>query len=422
MATKQAWSWALYDAGNSAFATIVMAGFFPVFFKTCWADAAEVTASTAKLGFANTAAGIAIALLAPLLGAAADRGMAKKKFLCFFTLLGAGATALLGYVPCGLWTSATACYVIASIGFSGGIIFYDSLLPTVAADDGAHRVSSLGFALGYLGGGLVFAGCIVAASLPELFGGAREGAVRASFVVAGAWWLALSVPLFLHVPEPRCGSPRPLARSIREGCAQLCATLGQVRGMKNVWLFLLAYWFYIDGVDTVIKMAIDYGMSLGLSPDHLVRALLITQFVGFPCALLFGTLAARWGAKRALYVGIGAYVVIVLWGMAMRTEREFYALAVLVGMVQGGVQAISRSFFSELIPRERAAEFFGFYNMVGKYSAIFGPALLAASAYLTRSPRAGIASLLLFFIVGGLLLSCVRTGQSPVRGHVPGKR
>ncbi|MCX8044906.1 MAG: MFS transporter [Desulfobacterota bacterium] len=405
---KQVWAWALYDAGNSAFATVVMAGFVPLLLKTCWSSSSDVTVSTAQLGMANTVAGVFIALLAPLLGAIADCSTSRKKHLLLFTVLGAASTALLAVVPCGGWRTAIACYCAASVGFSGALIFYDSLLPAIASSQEAHRVSSYGFALGYAGGGLIFAACVAAAALADRGGYTTEQAVRASFLMVGIWWLAFSVPLMLYVDEPAYRTDVRSPRLIRSGLAELLATLKQIRTRRQVWLFLLAYWLYIDGVDTVIKMALDYGISLGLSSGALVGALLLTQCIAFPCALAFGALGSRWGPHKAVIGGLGAYIVIVLWGMVIRHEWEFFVLASMVGMVQGGVQALSRSIFANLIPKERSAEFFGLYNMVGKYAALFGPAVLGITARLTGNPRAGIASLLFFFIIGALLLSRVK--------------
>jgi UMF1 family MFS transporter len=238
----------------------------------------------------------------------------------------------------------------------------------------------------------------------EIIEAARASAVTYSFVLTAIWWAVLTVPLLLFVKEPAPTQPQKSSRPVREGIRQLFQTFREVRRIKAVWLFLLAYWFYIDGVGTIIRMAVDYGMSLGFSYTDLISALLITQFVGFPCALLFGRLGQRWGSKNALYVAISGYLVIVLWGMLMQDKTEFYVLAVLVGLFQGGIQALSRSYYSRLIPQDKAAQFFGFYNMIGKYAVVFGPALMGISGHLTRSPRAGIATLSLFFITGGILL------------------
>jgi UMF1 family MFS transporter len=419
---KSVWSWALYDAGNSAFATVVMAGFFPVFFKSYWSSGSDVTVTTAQLGMANAAAGLLVALLAPLLGAVADSGQAKKKFLSFFAFLGIAGTAALVFVQKGCWQYAAALYVAGAVGFSGANIFYDSLLPSIADRKNIHRTSALGFSLGYLGGGLLFAFCVWMTLSPATFGlvseelqmlskeiieAARASAIKSSFVLTALWWAVLTVPLLLFVKEPAPVKAQKSARPVQEGIRQLSQTFREIRRIKPVWLFLLAYWFYIDGVNTIIRMAVDYGMSLGFSYTDLICALLITQFVGFPCALLFGRLGQRWGPKNALYIAIAGYLVIVLWGAFMRDKTEFYILAILIGLVQGGIQALSRSYYSRLIPQDKTAQFYGFYNMVGKYAVVFGPALMGISGYLTRSPRAGIATLSVFFIIGGILLFLV---------------
>ena len=411
---KAVWAWALYDAGNSAFATVVMAGFFPVFFKSFWSAGVDVTVSTARLGFANSAAGLAVALLAPLLGAIADGGGLRKRMLGFFTLAGCAATALLCATGKGMWPWAAALYAAGCAAFYAANIFYDALLPEVAGKDRVHGVSALGFSLGYLGGGIVFALCILATLYPGLLGMQADGVVRSSFLVTALWWAVFTVPLLMYVPEGRAAGSSPAA-ACRAGLEQLWQTVGQVRKMKSVWLFLLAYWFYIEGVNSVIRMAVDYGLSLGFASRDLILALLITQFVGFPCAILFGYLGQRWGARRSIMLGIALYALIVLWGTLMQNKKEFYMLAVMVGLVQGGVQSLSRSLFAGLVPQERCAQFFGFYNMVGKSSTVLGPALVGITSYATGSPRLGIASLVLFFIVGGLLLARVRPTQQEAR-------
>ena len=401
---KSVWAWALYDAGNSAFATVVMAGFFPVFFKSYWSAGVDVTVSTARLGFTSSAAGLLIALTAPLLGAIADRGCVKKRLLGIVTFCGCTATALLFATGKGMWGVAAALYGLGCIAFYSADIFYDSLLPGIAGER-IHRISALGFSLGYLFGGLVFALCVLATIYPAALGTTAPDAIRASFLVTAFWWAAFTIPLLRWVPEPggaACGS---LPGACLQGYADLKKTFLQVRELKPVWLFLLAYWFYIDGVNSVIRMAVDYGLSLGFSAQDLILALLITQFVGFPCALAFGALGQRWGARNSILLGIALYGLIVVWGMRMRSNSEFYLLAVMVGVVQGGVQSLSRSYFAGLVPRGRTAEYFGFYNMVGKSSAILGPAAVGLVSYVTGSPRLGIGALLAFFFLGGLLLA-----------------
>jgi UMF1 family MFS transporter len=410
--TKPIWSWALYDVGDSAFATVIMAGFFPLFFKTFWSAGSDVTVSTAQLGLINAGAGLAIALLAPILGSIADSGQSCKRFLGLFVCVGAAATASLSAVPGGAWQSAALLYGAGVIGFSGATIFYDALLPAVADEGHRDRVSCLGYALGYLGGGLVFALCVWLTLNPAAVGLVstapqqdRALVIRGSFLLTALWWGLFSLPLLIVVRE--AFSARSL-HPVRAGLRQLWSTLCDLRTTRAAWLFLLAYWFYIDGVNTIIRMAVDYGLALGFAAADLITALLITQFVGFPCALLFGRLGERWGARRAIFVAIAGYLGIVLWGMFMTDRREFYVLAVLVGVFQGGIQALSRSFYARLIPRDKAAQFFGFYNMVGKYAAILGPVLMGVAGYATRSPRLGIATLSVFFVIGGVLLWRVR--------------
>ena len=408
--------WALYDWANSAFATTVMASFFPIFFKEYWTAGTDPVVSTAKLGLANSAAGILVALMAPALGAIADRGAAKKNFLLFFAALGIAATASLYWVPRGSWQAAAACYVLAMMGFAGSIVFYDSLLTTVAADSRRDFVSSLGFSMGYLGGGVLFALNVWMTLSPATFGlpGSGEG-VKLSFLSVSLWWALFSVPLVFLVRERGVPpSPSPGA-AVREGLAQLRDTFRRIRSLRTIFLFLAAYWLYIDGVDTIIVMALDYGLSIGFKADDLIVALLITQFIGFPSALAFGRLGERIGAKRAILIGIAVYLAITVYGAFIDEPREFYILAGMIGLVQGGVQALSRSLYSRIIPAEQSAEFFGFYNMLSRFASVAGPVLIGATGIWARSmgyegsaaSRIGIVSVALLFLAGGFALSRV---------------
>jgi len=408
--------WALYDWANSAFATTVMASFFPIFFKEYWTAGTDPVVSTAKLGLANSAAGILVALMAPALGAIADRGAAKKNFLLFFAALGIAATASLYWVPRGSWQAAAACYVLAMMGFAGSIVFYDSLLTTVAAEPRRDFVSSLGFSMGYLGGGVLFALNVWMTLSPATFGlpGSGEG-VKLSFLSVSLWWALFSVPLVFLVRE-RGVSPSPSpGAAVREGLAQLRDTFRRIRSLRTIFLFLAAYWLYIDGVDTIIVMALDYGLSIGFKADDLIVALLITQFIGFPSALAFGRLGERIGAKRAILIGIAVYLAITVYGAFIDEPREFYILAGMIGLVQGGVQALSRSLYSRIIPAEQSAEFFGFYNMLSRFASVAGPVLIGATGIWARSmgyegsaaSRIGIVSVALLFLAGGFALSRV---------------
>jgi len=421
---KAVWGWAIYDWANSAFATTVMAGFFPIFFKQYWSAGSDVNLSTARLGLGNSLASLCLALLAPVLGAIADRGSAKKKFLIFFAYLGVLMTAALVFVHKGEWAWAILIYALGTIGFSGGNIFYDSLLPGLVGEERIDYVSGLGFALGYLGGGLLFLFNVLMTLMPAAFGLADSTqAVRLSFLTVAVWWGGFTLWTIFWVPEDR---PDRLQEGVGSviigGLRQFGGTFRKVRHLKTVFLFLLAYWFYIDGVDTIIRMSVDYGMSLGFDSNDLIKALLIVQFVGFPAALAFGKLGQRWGVRKAIYLAIGIYLGLTVWGVMMTQRYEFYILAVIIGLVQGGIQALSRSYYSRLIPKAQAAEYFGFYNMLGKFAAIGGPVLMGlvglaarrmlmpatpAAEQLARigqtASRWGLASLVILFLIGGIL-------------------
>jgi MFS transporter, UMF1 family len=434
---KAVWGWALYDWANSAFATTVMAGFFPVFFKQYWSHGADVNLSTAQLGFGNSIAGLVMALLAPVLGAMADIASAKKRFLIFFAYLGALSTAALYLIGQGQWASAILCYALGVIGFSGANVFYDALLPSVAPPERVDTVSSLGYALGYLGGGLLFLLNVAMTLTPHTFGlPDASSAVRISFVSVAVWWGGFTVFTIVWVPEQTAG-PVSLGagNALSEGFRQVAATFRKIRRYRPVLVFLLAYWCYIDGVDTIIRMAVDYGLSLGFASTDLIAALLVVQFVGFPAALVFGKIGRTWGARKAIFLGIGIYMGVTVWGAMMTNRLEFYVMAVFIGLVQGGVQALSRSYYSRLIPADQPAEFFGFYNMLGKFASIVGPALMGAvglaarkvlmpaaptAEELTRigqmASRWSIASILILFLLGAVLLYFV---EDPQKGRPP---
>lgn len=406
-ARKALWAWALYDWANSTFATTVMAGFFPVFFKKYWSVGTSASESTYQLGITNSTAAIAVAATAPLIGAIADRGGARKPLLFAFAVLGAAMTGMLYFVDKGDWPLAARYYALASVGFSGSLIFYDSLLVAVSTPATSDRASSLGYSLGYLGGGLLFAIQAMAVRNPHWFGFNDDiTAVRWSFPQVAGWWLVFTLPLLRYVPEPAGVAASPL-RAVVEGAKQLRATILRVIGMRRVWVFLLAYWLYIDAVNTVIVMAVDYGLSLGFKDGTLILALLITQFVGFPAALLFGRLGERLGSKPSILIGLAVYVGVTVWGFLMKSEWEFLAMAAIIGLVQGGVQALSRSFFSRLIPAAESGEFFGFYNMLGKFAAILGPSLMGWVSLISGNPRLSILSLAVLLIAGGALLLAV---------------
>lgn len=402
---KPVFSWALYDWANSAFATAVMAGFFPVFLKQYWSVGTDVTVSTYRLGVGNAIASLVIAVLAPLLGAMADRGGTRVKLLTVFTVLGVAMTAGLYWVERGDWPLAVLFYVLAFIGFSGGVTFNDALIMDVADKDDLDRVSAFGFALGYLGGGLLFVVNVLMTLKPQLFGLANAAeAVRVSFLTVAVWWAVFTIPLLLFVRERQPAVPLRPAAAFAAGWRELWSTLRALRNYKTVALFLGAYWLYIDGVGTVIKMAVDYGLSLGFPSTSLIIALLITQFVAFPAALAFGWIGDRLGARTGILIGIGVYIAVTLWAYFLDNVTEFYIMAVVIGLVQGGVQSLSRSMYGRIIPPEKSGEFFGFFNMMGKFAAIVGPFLMGWVAVTMQSSRLGIVSIAILFIAGGALL------------------
>jgi MFS-type transporter involved in bile tolerance (Atg22 family) len=564
---RSQFAWVLYDWANSAFATTVMAGFFPVFFKNYWSASADVNMSTAYLGMANSIASLIVALLAPVLGAIADQGKSRKKFLIFFAYMSVLMTSCLFFVEMGNWKMALFLYIMGTIGFSGGNIFYDALLPTVVDEKKIDYISAKGYAFGYLGGGILFLINVLWYTMPATFGfdveyrsvvreitnnnsieiqvdednfdlpvsqniaavltshlhneiktvnyynegktsyavitlqqktdfdaknidetivfgkykqgefvefnaglqtltvknltrriasgdpvkikfdtkikigtyadgwcknvegldayyknptiktdllqPAREFLpVRLSFLSVALWWGIFTIPLIRWIKEKKNKIDHGIVFYVKKGFRQLYKTFQEIKHMKYIFTFLIAYWMYIDGVNTVIRMAVDYGMSIGLPSDALIIALLITQFVGFPAALLFGKLGEKWSVKNSLFIGIFVYLGINVWAVFMNDAIEFYFMAIIIGIVQGGIQALSRSMYSRLIPINQSAEYYGFFNMTGKFAAIFGPAMVgvinlaarAAGVNSNLATRIGIGSIIILFIGGGTFL------------------
>lgn len=406
-------SWSLYDWANSAFATTVMGAFFPIFFEKYWSGS-DVVESTYQLGMATAISSLLVALFSPFLGSIADKTSTKKKFLIFFAFLGAVMTGSLVLVSQGDWQLALILFVLASIGFTSGNLFYDSMLLGVADDTEKSRddVSAFGFSMGYIGGGLLLVINVLMYTKPELFGFADSTiGIKASFVSVGIWWIVFTIPLILFVKEPTISKKMTIMNAVKSGFLQLKDTFSEIRKLKVVSTFLIAYWLYIDGVDTIIRMAVKFGSSLGFDSSALILALLITQFVAFPATILFNVMGRKIGIKRALYVAIFAYSIITLTGVFMQNETHFYILAFCIGLFQGGIQAASRSYYTRLIPKDKSGEFFGFYNMLGKFAAVLGPFLMGLVTKLTGNLRVGMVSILLLFISGFLVLRKVDTEQ-----------
>jgi MFS transporter, UMF1 family len=407
-------AWAMYDWANSAFwATIIL--IFPIYFIKVAAVGASVAVATTRFATATTIAMTIIALLAPVLGAIADYAGIKKKMLGGFLLLGVAATASMFFIQRGEWRLAAALFILGNIGVSGAQAFYDSLLPHVARADEVDRVSSAGFALGYLGSGILMAANLLMIQKPALFGLADSAAaMRISFLSVAVWWLVFSVPLFRTIPEP----PRQLEADETErqnplvvGFTRLGETLRELRRYRQAFLVLVAFLVYNDGINTFIRMASAYGTELGLSQGALIGALLTVQFVGIPCTFLFGMVAGRIGAKRGVLLGLVVYVVASAAAYYVTTARQYFMLCLLVGTVMGGTQALSRSLFSTMIPRHKSSEFFGFFGVFDKFAGILGPALFGTVIAATGSARGAILVLIPLFLVGGAILAAVHVAQ-----------
>ncbi|MDC0593838.1 MFS transporter [Candidatus Marinimicrobia bacterium] len=416
MNQKKIYSWALYDWANSAFATTVMAGFFPIFFSQYWSDPSNLSISTFYLGLGNSLASIVVALLAPFLGAIADRGSYKKRFLIFFAFLGIVMTVGLGFVAQGMWPIALLVYIFATIGFSGANTFYDSLLPSVSNEQTVDYVSALGYSLGYLGGGILIVVNFLMLSYPESFGLANStSAIQWSFVSVGIWWALFSIPIMLFVEEERELETKSIADSIREGIAQFKSTFNEIKNLKVVATFLLAYWLYIDGVDTTVRMAANFGINLGFGETAIMGALVLVQFVAFFATLLYIKFSDKVGIKNGIYTAIFAYVFIVLGAFFVTEAWHFYILAVLIGCFQGGIQTLSRSLYSRIIPENKSGEFFGFFNMWGKFAAVFGPLIMGSATVLINNAiadqelaaRIGFQSIIVLLLLGAYVFSKV---------------
>lgn len=398
--------WAMYDWANSVFVTVVIAGFFPIMFKTYWASDLNNNESTFWLGFANALASLVVVVIAPFLGAIGDKFYLRKELLLGFMLIGVVTTAALGGLSQGGWVPVVILYVVASIGFMAANIFYDALLIPVSTHGQIDKISGLGYGLGYLGGGISLAACVYFSQHPEIIGYSESiDVVLICFIFVALWWFLFSLPLAVWTKDSSCISTSINSVSVFRQTLNVFKT---VFSNSQIRLFLIAYWVYIDGVDTIIRMAVDYGMALGFAPEDLIVALLITQFVGFPAAIIYGYIGSRAGVKQSLLAGIAMYMLITWLGYNMSSIADFYLLAVLIGLVQGGVQAMSRSLFARMVPQNKAAEYFGIYNMLGKSAAIIGPLLMGGVALLTENHRYSILSLLVLFVIGAFLLSKVK--------------
>ena len=411
-------AWAMYDWATSAMQAVIMTAVFPIFYASVAASAGRAgAAATKSWADLNTGVLIAIAVASPLLGAIADRAPVKKLGLALFMLLGVGGTAAMFWVHEGELTLAATTFALSLIGATCSFVFYEAMLPHLASPAEVDRVSSAGYALGYLGGGLLLAFNLVLILKPALFGlPAGEGlsfdqrtlATRVGFLAVAVWWLGFSLFTLRGVPETPVSIRGERGLQVLVGAfRELAATYRALRAHPQAFLLLGAFLIYNDGISTIIRMATVYGAEIGLGPSDMIPAILLVQFVGIPFAFAFGWLADRIGAKRAILLGLVLYGVISWLGFRMATARDFLVLAIMVGMVQGGTQALSRSLFANLIPTERSGEFFGLWSVFEKFAGILGPWAFSLAIGLTGSSRTAILAVVVFFVVGGVMLALV---------------
>ena len=420
-------AWCLYDWGNSAFATTIMAGVFPLFYRSMATTAGLGEAdATAAWAYTTSLALLIVAAIGPVLGSYCDQARSKKRFLAFFAGLGVCASALFVFLGDDDYLLGSLLFIAGNIGFAAGNIFYESLLPHVARPGDLDRVSTRGYAMGYVGGGILLVINLLWVMHPGWFLLPGTGfALRLTFFSVAVWWAVFTIPLMRRVEEPRLSGEGAGGAGLGAAFSRLAETFREVRRYRQLLLFLAAFWVYNDGIGTIIKMAIAYGDEVGIGRNDLITALILTQFIGIPCTFLFGRLAGVLGTKRSILAGLGVYLLMTVAAYFMETALHFYILAAIVGLVQGGTQALSRSLYASMIPRERSAEFFGFYSTSSRFAGIFGPLVFGVVSQLTGGGRLGIVSLVIFFVVGGALLLRVderegaraaRTGGSPDAG------
>jgi UMF1 family MFS transporter len=400
-------AWAMYDWANSAFAVIILTAVFPVYYRGLVTNAGRgAEDATAYWAYTTSLSLLVVALLGPMLGAMADIAGGKKRFLGAALLLGVLGSTTLAFLGDDTFVLGSVLFAVANLGFAGGNIFYEALLPQIARPNDLDRVSARGYAYGYLGGGLFLLLSLISILRPDWFWlPEREFAVRASFVGVAVWWLVFSTPLFRHVEDPKDASRPPISvRVVTDGFRRLFDTLGQIRRYRQLALFLVSFWLYNDGISTIIKLAAAFGDEIGLDHNQMLIALILTQLIGFPSSIGFGALAQSLGSKQSIFFGLGVYTVISIAAFFMTSAAHFYLLAIVVGLVQGGTQALSRSLFATMVPKTRSTEFFGFFSTGEKVAGIIGPAMFGLIGQLTGSSRWGIISVTLLFVAGAALL------------------
>jgi MFS transporter, UMF1 family len=412
-------AWALYDWANSVFMTTVLQ-LFQIYFPSVVAADLPPAVATERFAWATTIGMVIVALLSPVLGAIADYAGIKKKMMAATVALGVTVTAALYLVGRGDWKLGLGLFILGNIFINASFVFYESLLPHIASAEEIDRVSSAGFALGYLSGGLLLVVNAIWIQHPAWFGiPDAETATRLSFLSAAVWWAVFSIPLFLRVPEPPATQAHTgsAASVVAAGFTRLAGTLRDLRGYRQAFLLLLAFLLYNDGIQTIIRTGAAYGVEVGISRGALTAAIIMIQFVGVPFAILFGALAGRFGVKRLLFIPVAVYIVVVFVAYRMKTATDFFVLAFLVATVQGGSQALSRSLFATMVPRPRSGEFFGFWGVFDKFGGVIGPFVFASMISTTGSSRPAILALIVFFIAGGLLLAFVDVDEGRRRAR-----
>jgi MFS transporter, UMF1 family len=412
-------AWAMYDWAISGLQTVVMTAVFPIFFVKVAGAGLDGAAASSRWGYVNTIGAILIAVLSPMLGALADLRASKKRFLFAFMLIGAGATAAMFFIGRGDIWYASITFVISLAAATGSMTFYEALLPHIASDHEIDRVSTAGYAMGYVGGGLLLAINLLMISKPALFGlPSGEGLTpaqaslpaRLAFVSVAVWWLLFAIPVFRRVPEPpRLLEPDEYAlrNPVRASFTRLRETIREMRQYKQAFLMMVAFTIYNDGIQTIIKTASVYGTELNIDQSQLIAAILVVQFLGIPAAFAFGALAERLGAKRSVFLGLLVYTGICIYGYFINSARDFWVLAIMVALVQGGTQALSRSLFATLVPKHKSGEFFGFFSVFEKFGGILGPLAFAVASQVAGNSRIAILSVIAFFAIGAWLLSKV---------------
>ena len=404
----------MYDWANSAFVAIILTAVFPVHYRSLVTNAGHAPEdATAYWAYTTSISLLFVALIGPVLGAMADLLGGRKRFLAVALICGILGSVSLAFLGESTFVLASFLFAIANLGFAGGNIFYEAMLPHIARADDFDRVSARGYAFGYLGGGLFLLFVLALILHPDWFRlASREFAVRASFAGVALWWFAFSVPLFCRVKETGRAPPTNISvRLITEGFQNLLGTLRQIRHYRQLTLFLIAFWIYNDGISTIIKLAAAFGDEIGLQHNHMLMALILTQFIGFPSSIAFGALARSLGSKQSIFLGLAVYTVVSVAAFFMTSAAHFYMLAVVVGLVQGGTQALSRSLFATMVPKARSTEFFGFFSTGEKVAGIIGPAIFGLIGQLTGSSRWGILSIVIFFVAGALILRRVDEGE-----------